>query len=133
MTAKDHRNANRGRLDDVSVDKSEPRTTRPGTEMPPPIRGDAPMTPDPNKGRGRDAPARSNVSDQDPPAEVAAAAVIVDAWVTSREKAASAAGAAPQLSAADRFAQAVRLDKPAEMPPWKSPAPEFERWKNPRG
>jgi hypothetical protein len=52
MTAKDHRNANRGRLDDVSVDKSEPRTTRPGTEMPPPIRGDAPMTPDPNKGRG---------------------------------------------------------------------------------
>ena len=70
------------------------------------------------------------MSNQNPPAEVAAAAAIVQGWLDGKQ---AAPAAAPELSAVDRFAQAVRLDKPAEMPPWKSPAPAFERWKNSRG
>jgi hypothetical protein len=68
------------------------------------------------------------------PPHVAAAAKVVDAWVTAQEQA--QARAQPSVeSAIDRFKRTVREDAPPQMPAWKDPRPELpeRRWRNPRG
>jgi hypothetical protein len=54
----------------------------------------------------------------EPPEDVKRAAAIVDAWLESQKKPATAQ---PRERAVDRFARMPRSDTPAKMPDWKDP------------
>jgi hypothetical protein len=66
-----------------------------------------------------------------PPKEIEEAAAKVRAYLDS-QKAATATPAPKQLTAAERFMAAARVDQPPAMPPWRDPRPPAtpaDRWR----